>query len=204
MPGVDATAPPPDPPPGYVYAPTDLGPRGKRETELCDKASSTDWLYLSGLLLANVGSIYLNTYEIYKSTSSAVRQIGPALIGLSWGGLLGGGYLALPKCDKTWVHYAPREGDARSSAPIAIAIASLAAATAPFVTSIATINKDSTLREWNVWSTGEHFWRGMISGIAGLGGALLPYLLPPKTWAAAKELERIRFTGTYVGYTVVF
>jgi hypothetical protein len=201
---VDATAPPPDPPPGYVYGPTDFGPRGQRETELCNKASTTDWLYLTGLVLANVGSVYLSTYQIYKADSSAVRHIGPALIGLSWGGLLGGGYLALPKCDRNWVRFPPREGDARSSVPLALAIASLAAATAPFVTGIATVNRELTAAEFNKWSSGEHFARGVVSGAFAFGGALLPYLLPPKTWSAAKELERIRVTGTYIGYTVAF
>lgn len=33
----------------------------------------------------------------------------------------------------------------------------------------------------------------------GIAGALLPYLLPPKTWRAAKELERLRAAPTEDG-----
>jgi hypothetical protein len=44
--------------------------------------------------------------------------------------------------------------------------------------------------------------------IAGFGGAFLPYFVPPRTWAAARELDRIRFGaqtgGAYLGYAVAF
>jgi hypothetical protein len=33
----------------------------------------------------------------------------------------------------------------------------------------------------------------VVAGIAGFAGALLPYLAPPRTWRAARELHRIRF-----------
>ena len=46
------------------------------------------------------------------------------------------------------------------------------------------------------------------SGLAGFGGALLPYLLPPRTWRAAKELEKLRVSatqgGAFVGITLRF
>jgi hypothetical protein len=32
----------------------------------------------------------------------------------------------------------------------------------------------------------------VVAGVAGVAGAFLPYLLPPRTWAAARELEHLR------------
>ena len=49
----------------------------------------------------------------------------------------------------------------------------------------------------------------VLGGVAGgFTGALLPYVLPPKTWRAAKELEHIRAgadtTGAWINYSVRF
>jgi hypothetical protein len=48
----------------------------------------------------------------------------------------------------------------------------------------------------------------VTAGLAGLGGALLPYLIPPRTWAAAQELDRLRFEtdgrGAVVRYSLAF
>jgi hypothetical protein len=50
--------------------------------------------------------------------------------------------------------------------------------------------------------------RLILAGTGGALGALLPYLLPPKTWRAAKELEHLRAGadahGAFVGYTIRF
>ena len=50
--------------------------------------------------------------------------------------------------------------------------------------------------------------RLVLAGTGGAIGALLPYLLPPKTWRAKKELEHIRAGATahggFVGYTLSF
>ena len=49
----------------------------------------------------------------------------------------------------------------------------------------------------------------VTAGLAGFAGALIPYLLPPTTWSAARELEHIR-AGTdgtsalSLGYTLAF
>jgi hypothetical protein len=43
---------------------------------------------------------------------------------------------------------------------------------------------------------------------AGVAGALFPYVLPPRTYAAAKAIEKIRFTpvagGSFLSYTNSF
>jgi hypothetical protein len=49
----------------------------------------------------------------------------------------------------------------------------------------------------------------VVAGVAGFAGALLPYLIPPRTWAAARELERLRFEvdgrgNPFVGYVGTF
>jgi hypothetical protein len=48
----------------------------------------------------------------------------------------------------------------------------------------------------------------VAAGLAGFGGALLPYLLPPRTFTAARELDRVRFgydgRNAFASYTVAF
>ena len=43
----------------------------------------------------------------------------------------------------------------------------------------------------------------VAAGVAGFGGALLPYLLPPSTWAAARELDHLRFGADARGNVVL-
>jgi hypothetical protein len=58
------------------------------------------------------------------------------------------------------------------------------------------------------WSTSERSLRLVLAGAGGAIGALLPYLLPPKTWRAKKELEHLRAGATahggFVGYSLSF
>jgi hypothetical protein len=204
-PRVDASTPPPSAtPPAYVYAASDSYPRGARETDLCDTASRPDWLYLGALVLLDVGSIaYTSNDTIKYSWSVPVRMSGPALVGLTWGATIGGGYLALPKCSMHWVGEAPPEGDVRSSTPLALALALLAGATAPIINGIA-VGPNFPLE----WSTLEREMHIVTAIGFGLGGALLPYLLPPKTWRAQRELQRLRAGGdthgAYLGYAIAF
>ena len=49
----------------------------------------------------------------------------------------------------------------------------------------------------------------VAAGVSGFGGALLPYLLPPSTWAASRELEKIRVGtdgrgGFWAGFATAF
>jgi hypothetical protein len=200
-------APPPPPPPApapYVYAATDYRPRGAREIELCDRASGVDWLYLGGALLADAGTIALDELAFQTSGETAVRLVGPSLVGLSWGFTLGGGYLALPKCSPDYVQSAPPEGHVRADWPVAIAMTVLATATAPVIVGVETGQGSVTLP----WSTTERSVRLVLAGAGGAIGALVPYLLPPRTWRARKELEGIRAGATahggFVGYTLSF
>jgi hypothetical protein len=178
----------------YVYAPGDIYPRGDRERQLCATASSPDWLYLAGLLAVDVGAIWFGSTDLVKGVtdgtpftrSEALRFTGPALIGIAWGATLGGTWLALPKCSPHWVDTPPREGDVRAAWPLAISIALLAGATAPIVNGIAVGDLPQA------WTTEERVWHLVVAGLAGFGGALLPYVLPPRTWVAARELEHIR------------
>jgi hypothetical protein len=185
--------PPSDPPaalqPGIVYtaAPGDIHPRDSREAELCGAASHPDWLYLGGLVALDAGGVLLAADVVKTSSSEWIRYTGPAAVGLTWGATVGGAWLALPKCSPNWVGESPMEGGIRASAPLALSLALLAGATAPIVTGIAVGTLPTT------WSTLESQMHLVVAGIAGAGGALLPYLLPPKTFAAARELEHIRF-----------
>lgn len=184
----------PPPPPAHVREATDITPQGKREAELCDTASRTDWLYLGALVLLNAGGIAVEAQNsLQQSGTTALHFIGPVAVGLPWGALLGGGYLALPKCDPEWVTAPAREGDVRASWPLALAIGLLGGATAPVVDSIVIGGYPQQ------WSTLERSLHVLTAGAAGFAGALIPYLLPPRTWAAARELQHLRVEGTAGG-----
>jgi hypothetical protein len=188
----------------YVYAATDERPRTPRERELCRAASTFDWLYWGTTVAATAGAITLDVLTIHTSNETAVRLTGPGLIGLTWGSVLGGGYLSLPKCEPGLVRSGPPEGDVHKTWPGAVAIALLAGVTAPLVVGIETGSGASTLS----WSTEERAGRLITAGLAGFGGALVPYLLPPRTWRAAKKLEEIRMgadtRGAFLSYSLRF
>lgn len=195
---------PPPPPAEVAYAPGDIYPRGQREQELCERASHTDWLYLSALLVLDVGAVFYDTQTQFENADSvAVRFTAPVALGLAWGGTVGGTYLALPKCDPHWVGEAPREGDVHASWPLALSLALLAGATAPVFNAIATTSAPQP------WPTFERSMHLVAAGLGGFTGALIPYLLPPTTWSAARELQKIR-AGTdghgafSLSYTLTF
>jgi hypothetical protein len=201
---LDAPPPPPSPPAPYVYAATEYRPRGSTETGLCDRASRVDWIYVGAAVLADAGAVALDSLVFQEQTSAGVRLLGPSLVGLSWGFTLGGGYLALPKCSPDFVRAPTREGSVHADWPMAVSLSVLAAATAPVIVGIETGGGNATLP----WSTTERSFRLVLAGTGGAIGAFLPYLLPPKTWRAAKELEHIRAGadahGAFVGYTLRF
>jgi hypothetical protein len=190
---VDA-APPPSPPspPAYVVAATDERPRGPREIELCKKASTPDWLYFGSGLLLTAAAITLDNEEKYATTPQ-VRDLGPAAVGLTWGFTLGGGYLSIPKCSPDYVRSPPPEGEVRTDWQVAAVFAALAGLTAPIIMGTEIGGQPEG------WSNGERVTRIFLSSGMGIVGALVPYLLPPKTWRAAKELERIRAGATEDG-----
>jgi hypothetical protein len=177
-------------------AATDIYPRDQRERDLCKKASSPDWLYLAIPPVLVAGAIALDSQGLKYQESSVVRMIGPATVGLTWGFMFGGSYLALPKCSPTYVSTIPPEGDVRPTWPVALAIAMFAGATAPIVVGIETGGAPAS------WETIERSMRLVTAGVFGFGAALLPYLLPPKTWRAFKELRDIRAGATKDGFFV--
>jgi hypothetical protein len=187
-----------------MYAPGDIYPRGARERELCARASHPDWLYLGGLLVLDAGAIVFGSSDLVKSSGPYASLVSPALIGVTWGATVGGAWLALPKCSPTWVGEPPREGDVRATWPVALSLALLAGATAPIVYGIA-IGSGDLPTEWTTLDREAHI---VVAGLAGFGGALLPYLIAPRTWAAAREIEHIRLgsdgRGLFVGYTARF
>ncbi len=211
---MDALPPAPPSPPG-IYAPGDIYPRGRREEELCASASHPDWLYLGGLAVLDAGAIAFGSDQPVKYTTSVpLRLSGPVLIGLTWGATLGGGWLALPKCDPHWIGETPREGSVRADWPVALSLAVLAAVTAPIVNGIAVGYCDDA-SSWcggglpRDWTTLEREMHVVAASVAGFGGALLPYVIPPRTWVAARELDRLRVGAdaqgsAFVRYKVEF
>ncbi|MBX3185788.1 MAG: hypothetical protein KF819_02185 [Labilithrix sp.] len=197
----DSAGPPPDPP-AYVYAATDLRPRQPREIELCTKASEFDWMYTGASALGVGVSVFLNVGYLKQSDNGGVRMIGPAAIGFTWGMFLSGGYLSFPKCDPMFAYGPPPEGAVRADWPIAAAITLIAAATAPAIdyTFLGAVKPS--------WPVPERSARVFVAMGTGIVGSLLPYLLPPKTWAAKKEIERIRLGevagGPFVSYSLAF
>lgn len=182
----------------YIYGATDIRPRQTREIELCEKASHFDWQYAGAFFLGFLGSIYVNIGYLKQEGEPGVRLIGPGLVGFTWGGFLSGGYLSLPKCDPLWAAGPPPEGNVRAAWPMATVIAALAAVSAPFMDYVwagtAKLN----------WPVPERSARVFVAAGTGVLGALFPYLLPPKTWAARKEIDRMRVEGTLGGAQVTY
>lgn len=196
-PSPSTTAPPPEPP-GYVYAATDLRPRQTREMELCRKASDFDWLY-TGAMFTGVGaSIYLSSTPLKEGDTAPIRLIGPAAVGLFWGGFLSGGWLSLPQCDPLWVGGPPPEGNVRVSWPMAVTISLIAVTTAPAIDYIFL----GPVKSW--WEVSERSARVFVAMGAGALGAFMPYVIKPRTWAARLELDKIRMAPVAGGATVGF
>lgn len=199
-----------------MYAATDHRPRTAEERDLCDRADHPDWLYLAGLGLLNVGAVVLDkvaTTEppggvvgdssdtIAKKIADrnrwggtgpgALRTVTAGTVGLTWGALVSGMYLSLPKCDRNWVPSAPREGVVRTNLPLSITLSALATATAPLFVAIET-GPFSPL-----WGVPERGLRVLVPMATGLIGSLLPYVpfLAPKTWRSALRLNEIRLQG---------
>src|SRR4051794_31395274 len=125
-------------------------------------------------------------------------MLGPALVGFTWGGFLSGGYLSLPKCDPLWAYGAPPEGDVRSSWPIAVAIATISGVTAPIM-DYAFLGP--LKQSWSVRERSERVFIGIGAGVIG---AIFPYVLSPRTWSAAKEIQKIRAEGNPAGATFFY
>jgi hypothetical protein len=202
----------PPQPASYAYAPGDIHPVGAREKELCDRAGHPDWFYLGGLLALDVVGVWVgSSFPVKYSDSIPLRMTGPVMIGLPWGATLGGGWLAMPQCNPDWVATPPREGDVRANWPVALSLAALAGVTAPIVNAIAIGSCFENCQGGlpATWTTFEREMHIVAAGLSGFGGALLPYLIPPRTWTAARELDRLRF-GTdargnlMLGYTTSF
>jgi hypothetical protein len=207
---VDALPPPPPP----IVAPGEIYPRNSREEDLCKKASHPDWVYLGGLLALDVAGIWAgSSFDIKYSDSIPIRMTGPVMIGVTWGATLGGAWLALPRCSPEWVSSTPREGNVRVTWPVALSLALLAGATAPIVNGIAigTFCAAPACQGGLPadWTTFEREMHVVAAGLSGFGGALLPYLLPPRTLSAARELDRLRVGAdgrgnVFVGYAASF
>jgi hypothetical protein len=208
---------PPALPPITADAPGDIYPRDARERDLCQRASVPDYFYLGGLLALDAAAFWAGSSAPIKYTSSLViRFTGPIMIGFAWGATVGGAWLALPKCSPEWVVESPREGRVREQWPLAIALAVLAGTTAPVVNAITFGNCTSVPASAGncinnlpaSWTTIEREMHIVAAGLAGFGGALLPYLIPPRTVIAARELDRIRFGadahGGFAQYTFSF
>lgn len=194
------TAPPPPPP--YVYAATDERPRGEREEKLCKRASSFDWLYFSMPLAANVGAIFFDSYTKYDK--EGITYVGAGLVGFAWGWALGSFHMALPQCSPDWVRSQPPEGDVRTSWQLAAAFTLLAAGTAPILLGTETGPQPPQ------WEVPQRQHRLLFAAIGGAAGALFPYLIPPRTWSAARELRAIRAGaspdghGAFLSYVTTF
>lgn len=196
----------PNPPPGVSQTASAAPYRAATDEEanLCRTASHVDWVYLGGMALADAGSVVLDTQVFQSSGQTGVRLVGPALVGLSWGWSIGGAYLTLPQCSSDFVRTVPLEGTARSEWPLALSFTLLAAAMGPIIVGVDTGEGTQTL----TWSPAERVMRLVIASGTGVVGSVLPYVLPPRTWRAARKLEHLTVTtparGAVLSYAVVF
>jgi hypothetical protein len=179
-------------------------PATREEAELCRTASRFDWAYLGSLVLVDAGTIVLDSQVLQPASQPGVRLVGPALVGLSWGWTVGGAYLTLPQCSMDFARGAPVEGTTRTEWPLALSFTLLAAATAPAIVGIETGEGNQTL----AWSPAERVMRLVIAGATGIVGSVMPYVLPPATWRAARKLDHLHAAptahGALLSYAVVF
>jgi len=197
----DLPPPPPTETP-YVYAATDIRPRQQKEIELFEAASSFDWEYTGAFALAYGAATYLDVGPLKQSDTLALRLTGPALVGFTFGGFLSGGFLSLPKCDPLWAEGPPAEGNVRAIWPIATGISIISAIMGPILdyTFLGPVSLQ--------WAVSERSARVFTAAGFGVLGSLFPYLVPPRTWAARKQIDRMRVMGTPAGamlnYVVTF
>jgi hypothetical protein len=161
--------------------------------ELCERASSFDWLYFSLPVLSTGASIAVDSQVLKYNSGNVGPVLGAAWVGFSWGWTLGSLYLSLPKCSPDYLPATPPEGNVRSIWELATAFALLSGASAPMIVGTETGPIPTQ------WPVSERVVRLIVGGTAGALGALFPYVLPPRTWSAARELQRIRLAPAEVG-----
>ncbi len=198
-----APAPPAQPP--LVLSPprlpaVALGPTTAREAELCKQAGELSWAYLGTLVAADAGAIVLDDAALQQSSATAVRLVGPSLIGLTWGWTVGGTYLALPHCSPGYASTRPAEGSVRAEWPLALALGILATSTAPVVVGVETGQGTGTL----AWPAAERVMRLVLAGAMGAVGSVMPYILPPSSWRAYRKLSRLQLGGDVHGAAVSY
>ena len=183
-------------------AATDNYPRDAHERELCETASKPDYLYLTIPFVLTAGATVLDSIVVKYDPNEPVRDLGPALVGLTWGTFVGSFFPSMPKCSPHFVTTAPPEGDVRASWPVAFAFALLAGATAPVIDYIAIGPVP------DAWSNAERVTRIVLAGTVAFGAAFIPYLIPPRTVWAARQLQHLRATvsaqSSFVSYTFQF
>jgi hypothetical protein len=193
--------------PPFAYVESEMGPRNAAEKRLCERADRTDWLYIGGTLAADALAIGADITVFNGSTAPGVRLTGASLVGLTWGATLGGMYLSLPKCDPTWIRHPTVEGAVRSEWPVALSLATLASLTAPVVVCLEQGTCSPSSRTG--YGANERALRVLLPMGFSFVGALVPYVLRPSTYRAAKELERLRVetdgtSSSFVSYTARF
>jgi hypothetical protein len=190
--------------PAPPVAAAEYRPASGLEADLCRDAGSFDWAYMGVMVLADAGTITLDSQAFQSSGAAAVRLLGPGLVGLSWGWTVGGAYLTLPQCSSSFARPHPLEGDSRSVWPLALSFSILAAATAPVVVGLETGEGTQTQQ----WSAAERVTRLVLAGGTGVVGSVMPYVLPPSTWRALRRLERLHAgadaRGVALSYTLTF
>lgn len=177
-----------------TYAATDYRPRGVVEKDLCARASSPDYAYIAGTVALTAGALMFETYVGKKAEQPFWRTASTGLVGLSFGTILGGGYLSLPKCSPDFVPPVQPEGDLTARWPLALAIALASSAAAPFLVWIST---GGLPQEWAMSERGSRIY---VPALSGALGALLPWIpaIAPKTYRNMLKLERLRLQGAPV------
>ncbi len=162
--------------------------RENRRIDACSRANRMDWAYIGGAAGLVVASVYVDGSWIkYGAESPAGRMGGSALVGASWGILLGGTYRAIARCAGGPRGVLSPELAFYNEDSAGWAVSLGAALTAPLVHAIARGPVPLA------WSTEERASHVVIPGLVAGLTSWLPAWRPvsPAPWNAYSELIRL-------------
>ncbi len=161
--------------------------RENRRIDACMRANRTDWAYLGGSGALVVGSVYTDLTWLKYGSDASTRMAGSALVGASWGILLGGAYRSIARCSGGPRGVLSPELAFYNEDSMAWALSLGAALTAPLVHAVA---RGPVPYDWTTEERAAHvIIPGLVAGLSSWLPAWKP--VAPAPWNAYSELLRL-------------